>query len=162
MRRVDNIERLALAMRLSMISVRDALDLVLCDLSALGAEQIALTQAAGRALATPVRATRDVPPFRNAAMINKLKLPFPILSDPDRSGAIEPYGVADPKDKRNIARPAMFVIAPDREIVFSLVSRDYADRTYEEARWLLWSNWGFPPPSPNRSTSAPQSRVRTR
>jgi molybdopterin molybdotransferase len=51
-----------------MISVRDALDVVLRDLVPLGAEQVALTQAVGRVLAEPVHATRDVPPFRNAAM----------------------------------------------------------------------------------------------
>lgn len=87
-------------------------------------------------------------PLRNAAMINKLKLPFPMLSDPDRSGAIEPYGVADPKDKRNIARPAMFVIAPDREIVFNLVSRDYADRVYEEAAVAALVELGLAPTTP--------------
>ena len=51
-----------------MISVRTALDLVLADIHPLGAERIALSQALGRTLAQPVQATRDVPPFRNAAM----------------------------------------------------------------------------------------------
>ena len=51
-----------------MISVREALDLVLRDLSQLGNEQVPLPQALGRVLAAPVRATRDIPPFRNSAM----------------------------------------------------------------------------------------------
>jgi molybdopterin molybdotransferase len=51
-----------------MISVRTALDLVLADIHPLGAERIALPQALGRILAERVQATRDVPPFRNAAM----------------------------------------------------------------------------------------------
>jgi len=51
-----------------MISVREALDLVLRDLTQVGAEQVALTQAAGRVLAETVEAARDVPPFRNSAM----------------------------------------------------------------------------------------------
>ena len=51
-----------------MISVRTALDLVLAEIHPLGAERIALPQALGRILAEPVQATRDVPPFRNAAM----------------------------------------------------------------------------------------------
>jgi molybdopterin molybdotransferase len=51
-----------------MISVRTALDLVLADMHPLGTERVALPQALGRILAEPVRATRDVPPFRNAAM----------------------------------------------------------------------------------------------
>jgi molybdopterin molybdotransferase len=51
-----------------MISVRAALDLVLRDLPRVGAEQVTLLEAGGRVLAEPVRATRDVPPFRNSAM----------------------------------------------------------------------------------------------
>ncbi|HXQ21974.1 MAG TPA: gephyrin-like molybdotransferase Glp [Candidatus Acidoferrales bacterium] len=51
-----------------MISVRAALDLVLSDLPRVGTEHVALPQAAGRVLAEAVRASRDVPPFRNAAM----------------------------------------------------------------------------------------------
>ena len=51
-----------------MISVRDALGQVLQNLPSMGAEQIALPQAYGRVLAVPIRALRDVPPFRNSAM----------------------------------------------------------------------------------------------
>ncbi len=51
-----------------MISVRTALDLVLSDLPLVGAECVALPQALGRVLAEPIVASRDIPPFRNAAM----------------------------------------------------------------------------------------------
>jgi molybdopterin molybdotransferase len=51
-----------------MISVRDALDRVLQDLPRLGSEQVALTAARGRVLVGPIKAPRDVPPFRNSAM----------------------------------------------------------------------------------------------
>lgn len=51
-----------------MITVSEALQLVLRELPRLGAEQVALTCANGRVLARPVEASRDVPPFRNAAM----------------------------------------------------------------------------------------------
>lgn len=51
-----------------MISVREALDLVLCELPHLGIEQVPLPHALGRVLAAPVRAARDIPPFRNSAM----------------------------------------------------------------------------------------------
>ncbi len=51
-----------------MISVREALDLVLRDLPALGSEQVPLPCALGRVLAAPTLATRDIPPFRNSAM----------------------------------------------------------------------------------------------
>lgn len=66
-------------------------------------------------------------------MIEKLRLPFPLLSDPDRSLAIEPYGVADPKDARSISLPAVFVVAPDSRLAFSVVSTDFADRSHEDA-----------------------------
>ena len=51
-----------------MISARAALDLVLTDVPLAGSEYVALPQALGRVLSEPVRASRDVPPFRNAAM----------------------------------------------------------------------------------------------
>jgi hypothetical protein len=61
-------------------------------------------------------------------MIQKLELPFEYLSDPDRSKAIEPYGLANPNDKRNLAYPAIVVVTPDGEEAFRVVSRDFADR----------------------------------
>lgn len=51
-----------------MISVRSALDVVVGDVRPLGSERVALPQALGRVLAASIQATRDVPPFRNAAM----------------------------------------------------------------------------------------------
>lgn len=69
----------------------------------------------------------------NAAIVDKLALPFPVLSDPDRSNAIAPLGFADEKDPRQISLPATVIVAPDGEIVFSVIGRDYADRPDEEA-----------------------------
>jgi hypothetical protein len=71
-------------------------------------------------------------PGRNAAMVEKLSLPFPYLSDPDRSQVIIPYGVADEKDERRIARPAIVVLTPQHEVGFRFVSRDFADRLPED------------------------------
>lgn len=51
-----------------MISVREALELVLDDLPRVGGEQVALTAARGRVLAVDLEAPRAVPPFRNSAM----------------------------------------------------------------------------------------------
>jgi hypothetical protein len=65
-------------------------------------------------------------------MVTKLDLPFPMLSDPDRSAAIDPLGLADPADPREIARPALVLIAPGGEEVWRFVSRDFADRLPEE------------------------------
>lgn len=51
-----------------MISVRQALDLVLQELPRTGQETVPLASARGRVLAAAVEAPRDVPPFRNSAM----------------------------------------------------------------------------------------------
>ncbi len=71
-------------------------------------------------------------PERNAALIEKLSLPFPILSDPDRSHAISPFGVADANDERQISRPALVVVIPDQKEAFRFESRDFAERMPED------------------------------
>ena len=65
-------------------------------------------------------------------MIEKLGLPFPMLSDPDRTRTIRPFGVADEKDPRNIARPAFVIITPKGEEAERLISSDFADRPTED------------------------------
>ena len=84
-------------------------------------------------------------PERNAALIHKLQLPFPYLSDPDRSKAITPYGVADEKDDRHIARPAMVVVGPDQVEAFRFVSRDFADRLPEDEVLMAVQQLALPP-----------------
>jgi hypothetical protein len=71
-------------------------------------------------------------PGRHAAMVQKLNLSYPMLSDPDRSLAIAPFGLSDPEDARRLAIPATVVIGPDGDEVLRLVSRDYADRPLED------------------------------
>jgi alkyl hydroperoxide reductase subunit AhpC len=70
-------------------------------------------------------------PEQHAALIDKLQIPFPLLSDPDRAEAIGPYGLANEKDPRNLALPTVVIIAPDGNEALRIVSRDYADRTPE-------------------------------
>lgn len=65
-------------------------------------------------------------------MVAKLGLPFPFLSDPDRSLAIEPYGVADPRDPRTIAIPTAVLVAPGGDEVYRRPSNDFADRPTED------------------------------
>jgi hypothetical protein len=72
-------------------------------------------------------------PGQNAAVIEKLGLPFPILSDPDRDQAITPLGFADENDPREIARPGVLIIDPKGEVAYRTGSRDYADRLHEDA-----------------------------
>jgi hypothetical protein len=77
-------------------------------------------------------------------MIEKLSLPFPYLSDPDRSQAITPFGVADEKDERNISRPALVVLTADAKEAFRFESRDFADRMPEEDVLATVRALGFP------------------
>ncbi len=67
---------------------------------------------------------------RNRAMVDKLLLPFPILSDPD-AAVIEPWGVLNAAEK-GIAKPALFLVAPDRSLVFRYVGEDFTDRPTDD------------------------------
>ena len=101
------------------------------------------------------------PPGRNAAMVEKLSLPFPYLSDPDRSQAIIPYGVADEKDERKIARPAIVVVTPKHEVGFRFVSRDFADRMPEDEVIAALQQLNLPSTTqepPERGTADPGAR----
>lgn len=66
----------------------------------------------------------------NAAMTEKLELPFPLLSDPDGKGAVRPFGLWD--ETEDISRVATVVLAPDGREVFRYVGVDYADRALED------------------------------
>lgn len=65
-------------------------------------------------------------------MVEKLRLPFPYLSDPDRSLAIEPYDLADPDNPRQIARPATVLLDSEGVERWRFVSRDFAERLPED------------------------------
>jgi peroxiredoxin Q/BCP len=67
---------------------------------------------------------------QNRAMVDKLLLPFPILSDPD-GAVIEPWGLLNAAEK-GIARPALFLVLPDRSIAFRYVGQDFTDRPTDE------------------------------
>lgn len=95
-------------------------------------------------------------------MIDKLRLPFPHLSDPDRRLAVEPFDVADPKDERRLARPAMILVTPEGEEAWRFVSRDFADRlpeqeVLERARTLGLEPTRQDPPRPGEPTPGPRA-----
>lgn len=71
-------------------------------------------------------------PGQNAAVMDKLGLRFPILSDPGRDKAVTPLGFADEGDPRQISRPGVVIISPDGEVVSHFVGKDYADRPDED------------------------------
>ncbi len=67
---------------------------------------------------------------QNRAMVDKLLLPFAILSDPD-AVVIEPWGVLNAAEK-GIAKPALFLVLPDWSVAFRYVGEDFTDRPTDE------------------------------
>jgi peroxiredoxin len=65
-------------------------------------------------------------PDQNRAMIDKLLLPFSILSDPEGEFAIKRYGVWN--EHGRIAIPAVAVVGRDRRIRYRYAGQDFADR----------------------------------
>ena len=63
-------------------------------------------------------------------MIDKLALPFRILSDPEGERAIKPYGVWN--EQGRIAIPAVVAVARERTIRYLYKGQDFADRPGDE------------------------------
>ena len=60
------------------------------------------------------------PPNRSEALRQRLSLPFPILCDTGRR-LVQEWGIYNPREKGGIAKPAVFVIGPDRRVRFASV-----------------------------------------
>lgn len=71
-------------------------------------------------------------PERQAAMIDKLDLPFTLLSDPGGKGLLQSLDAYDPVERNGIGRPGVFVVAPDGAEAYREVARDFADRITED------------------------------
>ena len=69
-------------------------------------------------------------PSKNLAMVEKLLLPFPILSDPE-ARVVHAYDVWNPDDG-GVANPALFLVRPDFTVAFEYVGTDFADRPEDE------------------------------
>ena len=69
-------------------------------------------------------------PEQNRAMIEKLMLPFTLVSDPDGDAAIKPYGLWD--EKGRIAIPAIVAVSRDGKVRWFYRGRDFADRPANE------------------------------
>jgi len=67
---------------------------------------------------------------QNAALVEKLLLPFAVLSDPD-GDVIRAWNVWTDAEG-GIARPAIFLVQPDGSVPVSYVGRDYADRPADD------------------------------
>jgi hypothetical protein len=95
-------------------------------------------------------------------MIEKLNLPFPMLSDPDRSLSIGPFGLMNEDDRRRLATTATVLIGSDGDEVMRLVSRDYADRPFEgevldAVQRLNLDSVEQPPPAPGIPEPGPNA-----
>lgn len=93
-------------------------------------------------------------------MVEKLGLPFPLLSDPDGEGAIKPYGVWDPDNP--FARTAVVIVAPDRRVAFREVGEDFADRMGDDEIVAVLEGLRLPaarpePPQPGRPVPGPRA-----
>jgi peroxiredoxin len=66
----------------------------------------------------------------NRAMVDKLLLPFPLLSDPD-GRVIKEWGVWNDNDG-GIAKPSIFAIRRDGSIGWAYIGRDFADRPTDD------------------------------
>ena len=84
-------------------------------------------------------------PGQHAAMVEKLNLVFPMLSDPERDLAIGPYDLMNTLDPRKLAIPATVLVGPGGEEVSRSVSRDYADRPFEDAALRSLHELGLDP-----------------
>jgi hypothetical protein len=78
-------------------------------------------------------------------VVARLRLPFPLLSDPDGTRAIKPFGAWDESDPRGIARPAVSLVDSHGDERFRTDSRDFADRLPEDRALAAVRDLGLPP-----------------
>ncbi len=70
------------------------------------------------------------PVENNREMVDKLLLPFPLLSDPE-GRVIRAWEVWS-DDDGGLARPSIFVVRRDGSIGWRFVGRDFADRPTDD------------------------------
>ena len=80
------------------------------------------------------------PVGNNRAMVDKLLLPFPLLTDPD-GHVIRGWGVWS-DDDGGLARPAIYAIRPDGSLAWQYVGRDFADRPTDDELFQSLSGGG--------------------
>lgn len=100
------------------------------------------------------------PVNQNAAMVAKLGLPFPLLSDPGGQQAIVPYDLWHAEQQ--IARPATVLVAPGGQVAYRNVGSDFADRPSEQelvdrVERLRLPPTEQPPPQPGDPQPGPRA-----
>jgi hypothetical protein len=99
-------------------------------------------------------------PGRNAAIVEKLRLPFPLLADPGGRQAIRPYGVWH--EGNPYARPAVVIVSPGGRVAFREVGEDFADRLDEDEIIAALARLDLPPvtqdlPLPGQPAPGPRA-----
>ena len=82
-------------------------------------------------------------PGQNAAMVEKLALPFPILSDPTGDRLIKPHDAWD--EAGSMARPAIVVLSPASDEVYRYAGADFMDRPDDGEVLAALDGLGLPP-----------------
>lgn len=82
---------------------------------------------------------------QNAAMVEKLHLPFWMLSDPGGKDLLDELGAYNPDERGGIGRPGVFVVPPDGSEHFRQVGRDFADRITEDELLAVVVDMELPP-----------------
>lgn len=79
-------------------------------------------------------------------MIDKLHLPFTMLSDPDGEGLLKSLDMWQPDTAHgDIGKPGVFVVHPDGGEAFRQVARDFADRITEAELLARIASLELPP-----------------
>jgi hypothetical protein len=87
-------------------------------------------------------------PERNAAMVRRWHLSFPIASDPGGERFLHPLDLWDQQDPREIGIPAVIVLSPAGEEVWRHRSRDFADRPDDSDVMTALESLRLPPLDP--------------
>jgi peroxiredoxin len=75
-----------------------------------------------RAAGANVAAVSVDAPEKSESVRRELQLPYPILSDSQRR-VVREWGLYNPKEKGGIAKPAVFILSPDRSVRFASVDQ---------------------------------------
>ena len=82
-------------------------------------------------------------PGQNAAMVETLALPFPVLADPDGVGASKPLEAWDEPGK--MSKPAIILLAPDGSEAYRYAGVDFMDRPVEDDLLVALDALGLSP-----------------
>lgn len=112
--------------------------------------------------AEPVGISVDAP-GRNAALVRRWHLSFPIPSDPGGERFLRALGLWDQHDPRRIGIPAVIVLSPGGEEVWRHRSRDFADRPDDSDVMAALASLRLPafdpPPEPWQPDAEPEEHA---